>query len=96
MSNLSYLSKLLEAIVLHQLVEQVFNNDLFEVELKQSTYHQYYSTETALLHVISCPLSNTDHRQVSILTLLKVESDCICCLQDNQFSPLTDLVVRET
>ena len=67
-SNLPFLSKLLERVVLHQLVEHIAYNDL--LELKQSAYRQHHSTESALLHVTNCLLCNTDQGQVSILTLL--------------------------
>jgi hypothetical protein len=71
-SNLPYLSKLLERVVLHQLVEHVTKNDL--LEQKQSAYRQYHSTETALLHVTNCLLSSVDQGQVSILTLLDLSA----------------------
>ena len=67
MSNLPFLSKLVERVVLHQLVEYTTNNDL--LELKQSACRQHHSTETALLHITNCLLCNTDQWQVSILTL---------------------------
>ena len=68
--NLPFLSKLLERVVLHQLVEHITNYHL--LELKQSAYRQHYSTETALLHV--CLLCNMDQGQVSILTLLDLSA----------------------
>ena len=67
-SNLQSLSKLLEKVVLHQLVELITNDHL--LELKQSAHGQHHSTETALLHVTDCLLCNTDQGQVTILTLL--------------------------
>lgn len=57
-SNLPFLPKLLEKVVLHQLVEHITNYDL--LELKQSAYHQHYSTETAFLHVTNFFLCNMD------------------------------------
>ena len=62
------LSKLLERIILHQLVEHTISNNL--LELKQSAYRQHHNTETALRHVTNYFLGNTDQGQVSILTLL--------------------------
>ena len=72
MSNLAFLSKLLERVVHHHLVEHITNNDL--LELKQSAYRQHHSTETALRHVTNCLLCNTDQGQVSILTLLDLSA----------------------
>lgn len=46
-SNLPECSKLLERVILRQLVEHVMNNNLLEE--RQSSYHQFH--ETALLCV---------------------------------------------
>ena len=48
-SNLSFVSKLIERIVCVQLVDHLKENDLYEIF--QSTYRQLHSTETALLRV---------------------------------------------
>ena len=48
-SNLSFVSKLIDRIVCVQLVDNLKENDLYEIF--QSTYRQLHSTETALLRV---------------------------------------------
>ena len=72
LSNLPNLSKPLERVVLHQLVEHITNNDFLEV--KQSGYRQHHSTETELLPVANCLLCNTDQGQLSILILLDLSA----------------------
>ena len=72
MSSLLFLSKLLERVVLHQLIELITKNNL--LELKQSAHGQHHSTETALLHVTDCLLCNTDQGQVPTLTLLNLSA----------------------
>ena len=71
-SNLSFLSKLLERVVLLQLTDHVSRNDL--LERNQSAYRQNYSTETALLHITNCLLESTDQGRVSILSLLDLSA----------------------
>ena len=71
-SNLSFLSKLLERVVLLQLTDHVSRNDLLERD--QSAYRQNHSTETALLHITNCLLESTDQGRVSILSLLDLSA----------------------
>ena len=71
-SNLSFLSKLLERVVLLQLTDNVSRNDL--LERNQSAYRQNHSTETALLHITNCLLESTDQGRVSILSLLDLSA----------------------
>ena len=61
-SNLLFLSKLLERVVLSQLIDHVTKNNL--LERNQSAYHQNHSTETAFLHITNCLLENTDQADV--------------------------------
>ena len=71
-SNLSFLSKLLERVVLLQLTDHVSRNNL--LERNQSAYRQNHSTETALLHITNCLLESTDQGRVSILSLLDLSA----------------------
>ena len=68
MSNLPFLSKVLEKIMLHQLCSHLLANHLSETF--QSAYRAPHSTETALLDVTNCLLGSADEGRVSILTSL--------------------------
>ena len=58
MSNVSFLSKLLERIVANRLIAHICENDLYMP--LQSAYRQNGSTETALLHVHDSVIRSTD------------------------------------
>ena len=72
MSNLAFLSKLLEKIVLSQLLSHMNENNLWPVF--QSAYRSHHSTETALLRVFNDLLTAADSNQVSVLTLLDLSA----------------------
>ena len=67
-SNLPFLSKILEKVVLAQLESHLSRNNLRDV--CQSAYRQNHSTETLLLSVTDSLLCKADNRLVSLLTLL--------------------------
>ena len=67
-SNLPFLSKVQEKVVLHQLRGHLLSNNLSETF--QSAYRAHHSTETTLLDVTKCLLASADDGRVSILTLL--------------------------
>ena len=71
-SNLSFLSKLIERIVCVQLVNHLDKNGLYEVF--QSAYRQLHSTETALLRVQNDILQAVDSRGGAILVLLDLSA----------------------
>ena len=71
-SNLSFLSKLIERIVCIQLVNHLDKNGLYEVF--QSAYRQLHSTETALLRVQNDILQAVDSRGGAILVLLDLST----------------------
>ena len=71
-SNLPFVSKILERVVLKQLNSHLASNNLLEKH--QSAYRQGHSTETALLDVISTLLENADNGKVSILSLLDLSA----------------------
>ena len=72
MSNLSFVSKLIERIVCVQLIEHLEANGLYE--LLQSAYRQLHSTETALLRVQNDLLQAVDAEGGAILVLLDLSA----------------------
>ena len=71
-SNLPFLSKLMERIVVNQLTEYCELNSLEEPN--QSAYRQGHSTETALLKITNDLLLKMDNQQVSLLILLDMSA----------------------
>ena len=71
-SNLPFISKIIEKVVLDQLQTHLKDNDLLEIN--QSAYRKNHSTETALLHVLENLLVNADNKLVSILALLDLSA----------------------
>ena len=72
MSNLSFISKILEKVVLIQLKYHLSGNNLPEVF--QSAYRQNNSTDTAVLNVIDGLLGSADERLVSLVALLDLSA----------------------
>ena len=77
-SNLPFLLKLLEKVVLSQLEKHLESNGLNG--MYQSAYKQNHSTETALLHVTDLLRMNADKKYVSMLSLLDLSAVVGCCL----------------
>ena len=71
-SNLSFLSKILEKIVLKQLFEYLNTHALLSPN--QSAYRPAHSTETALLKVTNDILTALDRGDVTFLTLLDLSA----------------------
>lgn len=71
-SNLSFISKLIEKAVSLQLRDHFLENDFFEKF--QSAYRTGHSTETALLRVLNDLLIAVDQGQVVILLLLDLSA----------------------
>ena len=67
-SNLSYVSKLVECVVAVQLVNHIERHNLMEVH--QSAYCAYHSTETALLKVKTNVIRALENQEVACLILL--------------------------
>ena len=71
-SNLSFISKLVECIVCVQLVEHLKTNNLYEIF--QPAYRQLHSTETALLRVQNDLLQAIDNKGGAISVLLDLSA----------------------
>ena len=71
-SNLPFLSKILEDIVLKRLLVHLDSNELNE--LYQSAYKKFHSTETALLKVFNDIACKLDDKKVVLLSLLDLSA----------------------
>lgn len=71
-SNLTFLSKVIEKAVASQLISYVEDNDLCEV--LQSAYRKCHSTETALIRVYNDIATALDKRRPVILVLLDLSA----------------------
>ncbi len=71
-SNLAFISKLIEKAVALQLIEHLKLNKLYDKF--QSAYRTFYSTETALLRVKNDILNAMDNRNVMLLLLLDLSA----------------------
>ena len=71
-SNLSFISKILERIVFNQITDHLIKNNL--IETFQSAYKSGHSTETALLRVVNDLFCFIDEGNVSLLTMLDLSA----------------------
>ena len=71
-SNLPFLSNVLEKVVLRQLLNHIKSNNLYE--FFQSAYKANHSTETAILKVSNDIFNDIDERKVCLLTLLDLSA----------------------
>jgi hypothetical protein len=71
-SNLKFLSKIIEKAVATQLMEHLVNNNLEEP--LQSAYKRFHSTETALLKVQNDILIAIDNQKCIVLLLLSMSA----------------------
>ena len=83
-SNLQYISKLVEGAVTQQILEHLDSHLL--LPFNQSAYRKFYSTETALLRIKSDLLMSMDDQKISLLLLLDLTGafdtiDHLCLLQ---------------
>jgi len=76
-SNVTFMSKVVERVVAKQLHEYLAINDL--LPRNQSACRRHYSTETAMLRVISDALSEADEQKVTLLASLDMTAafDCV-------------------
>ena len=71
-SNLPFLSKILEKVVLHKLLSHLQENNLSNPF--QSAYRAGHSTETVLLRIVNDILSALDNDNISVLLLLDLSA----------------------
>ena len=71
-SNLPFVSKILEKVVLLQLQSHLCANSLLEI--RQYAYRKYHSTETAVLSVLEGLLTKSDQKRVSVPGLLDLSA----------------------
>ena len=71
-SNLSYISKLIEKIAMKQIDEHLDNNNLQEP--LQSAYRSNHSTETALVKIVNDLRSEVDNKKCVLLVLLDMSA----------------------
>jgi hypothetical protein len=71
-SNLPFLSKLIERAVASQLIDHLSENELNDIF--QSAYRKFHSTETALLRVQNDILMNMDKKKAVMLVLLDMSA----------------------
>jgi len=76
-SNLTFVSKVVERVVVKQLVDFLHSNSL--MPRLQSAYRRHHSTETALLRVLSDFYTAADGQRVTLLGLLDLSAafDCV-------------------
>jgi len=76
-SNLTFLSKVVERIVAGRLLQYLNEHDL--LPHRQSAYRRHHSTETALLCVLSDIYAAADRQEVTLLGLLDLSAafDCV-------------------
>ena len=71
-SNLQYISKLVEGAATQQILQFLNSNSL--LPSNQSAYRQFHSTETALLMIKSDILIAMDRQKITLLLLLDLSS----------------------
>ena len=71
-SNLAYVSKVIERVVAKRIISHMDTNLLHEI--LQSSYKQYHSCETALLKVHNDILQAIDHKKCVLLVLLDLSA----------------------
>ena len=71
-SNLPFLSKILEKVILYKLLSHLQENNLSNSF--QSVYRAGHSTETVLLRIVNYILSTLDNDNISVLLLLDLSA----------------------
>ena len=65
-SNLSFISKILEKVVASQIMKHL--DKLKSLEIHQSAYRKFHNTETALLKIFDDLLTNADKKKLQFLS----------------------------
>jgi len=71
-SNLCFISKVLEKVVESQIRKHILVNNLGD--LFRSAYSKHHSTETALLNIFNDILQTVDSKQATALLLLDISA----------------------
>ena len=71
-SNLTFISKIIEKAVSSQILNHLKHHDLFEKH--QSAYRKHHNTETALLKIQNDLLVSADNKNISIIALLDLSA----------------------
>ena len=71
-SNLSFISKVLEKIVANQINNHLAKNQLLDEH--QSAYRKLHNTETALLKIFNDLLFSADEKKISVIVLLDLSA----------------------
>jgi len=71
-SNLTFVSKIIEKAVSFQILQHLKHHDLFEKH--QSAYRKHHNTETALLKIQNDLLLSADNKNISIIALLDLSA----------------------
>lgn len=71
-SGLSYLSKLLERVVVNQITKYLNNHKL--LSKYQSAYRRFHSTETALLRILSDMINAVEDGKVALVAILDMSA----------------------
>ena len=87
-SNLPFVSKLIERIVVKQLLKHLVSNNLMPCH--QSGYRQFHSTETLLLQIMSDLFNASDIKHASLLALLDMSSAFDCVVHSTLLRRLTE------
>ena len=91
-SNLCFISKIVEKVVAHRLADHLSTNNLYEQH--QSAYRKYHGTETALLKVQNDILRELDGKRGVFLILLDLSAAFDTIDHDILFKRLESIGVR--
>ena len=83
-SNISFLSRLLEKVVANRLHEHIYSHHLSN-DL-QSAYKRFHSTKTALLKIHNDIVDNMDNGKVTALTLLDLSAAFLFWVESSKIS----------
>ena len=72
LSNLAFVSKLIEQTVIDQLEQHYTDNNL--ADKLQSAYKKHHSTETAILHIVNDLIRSMDNRKVVCMAMLDLSA----------------------
>ena len=89
-SNLPFLSKVLECVILDQINDHCTRYSLMPIY--QSAYRQYFSCETALIKLLDDILWNMEKRKITLMICIDlsaafdtVDHEVLCAVMANQF-----------